>query len=64
MEVPWVIIIASADGTQEDLFNVLKQMNLEAICTSTVSECLEILRNQPHALAFCDRGSQMGITLT
>jgi DNA-binding NtrC family response regulator len=50
------ILIASADRKQLcELTEILKRMELDVICTPTVSECQDVLTKQTSALVFCDR---------
>jgi DNA-binding NtrC family response regulator len=61
MNAQRTIVIASADrGLLGELTNIVKRMKLEPICTSTVSQCREILAQQTSALVFCDRTFEDG----
>ena len=56
MNVPWQIVIASADMEERRaLCNILKKQGLEPIVASSVRECEEILVQENVGLIFCAR---------
>jgi len=56
MCAPWQVVIASSDPDQlSRLREILKQQELEPICTSTVMECRNVLVKETVGLVFCDR---------
>ena len=56
MDALCTIVVASADQTQLcELTEIFKRFGLDATCTSTVSECRDILTKHPGLLIFCDR---------
>jgi DNA-binding NtrC family response regulator len=56
MCAPWQVVIASSNPDQlRRLREILKQQELEPICTSTVMECRNILVKETVGLVFCDR---------
>ena len=55
MTYPWPIVVASADLESRRLVtSALKRDGLDAICTSTVRECRELIAKEKVALVFCE----------
>ena len=56
MSAPWQVVIASSDPDQlRKLREILKQQEVDPVCTSTVMECRNVLVNETVGLVFCDR---------
>jgi len=56
MSAPWQVVIASSDPDQlRKLREILKQQEVDPVCTSTVMECRNVLVNETVDLVFCDR---------
>jgi DNA-binding NtrC family response regulator len=53
---PWPVVVASADlEGRRAVTSALHRDGLDAICTSTVRECREIITKENVALVFCDK---------
>jgi DNA-binding NtrC family response regulator len=56
MNVPWQIVIASAEREERRaMCNILRKQGLEPIVASSIRECEEILGQQNVGLVFCAR---------
>jgi DNA-binding NtrC family response regulator len=55
MTVPWEILVVSSDfERRHDLATILNREDIDPICTSTISECREIVAKRNVGLVFCD----------
>lgn len=56
MNVPWDIVIASADVEgRRSLSNILEKQGIDPLATSSVRGCNDILATKNVGLIFCDR---------
>jgi two-component system response regulator PilR (NtrC family) len=56
MNLPWDILIASSDlEGRRALSNILAQLGVDPLTTSTIRGCKEILATERVGLIFCDR---------
>jgi two-component system, NtrC family, response regulator PilR len=56
MNLPWDILIASADlEGRRALSNILAKLGVDPLTTSTIRECKEIVAMERVGLIFCDR---------
>jgi len=56
MNLPWEVLIASSDlERRRALSNILTEIGVDALTTSTIVECREILTTEKVGLIFCDR---------
>ena len=55
MTVPWEILVVSSDfERRHDLATILNREGIDPICTSTISDCREIVAKRNVGLVFCD----------
>jgi two-component system, NtrC family, response regulator PilR len=56
MNLPWDILIASADlEGRRALSNILAKLGVNPLTTSTIRECKQIIATERIGLIFCDR---------
>jgi len=56
MNLPWDILIASADlEGRRALSNILAKLGVDPLTTSTIRECKQIIATERVGLIFCDR---------
>ena len=56
MNLPWEVLIASSDlEARRALSNILVQLGIDPLTTSTIRECTEIIASERVGLIFCDR---------
>jgi DNA-binding NtrC family response regulator len=55
MTIPWEILVVSADSeSRHALTTILNREGVDPICTSTISDCREIMAKRNVGLVFCD----------
>jgi DNA-binding NtrC family response regulator len=55
MTVPWETLVVSSDfERRHDLATILNREGIDPICTSTISDCREIVAKRNVGLVFCD----------
>jgi len=56
MNLPWDVLVVSTDlEARRALSNILAQLGVDPLTTSTIRECKEIIASERVGLIFCDR---------
>lgn len=55
MTTPWEVVVVSSDfESRRNLSAILTRQGIDPICTSTLSECREIISQKNVGIVFCD----------